>query len=86
MGPLFFNKSKASNKITWSDNEKFIINNQKCAKMFHNYFNGIVKVLSIPIDQNLLKDTSITDDPIIATVHMYKRHPSNLKIKEKFKK
>ena len=54
--------------------------------MFHNYFNGIVKVLSIPIDQNLLKDTSITDDPIIATVHMFKRHPSNLKIKEKFKK
>ena len=84
--PLFSNKSKRSNKITLSENEKLIINDQKCAEVFNNYFNSIVKELNIPIDQNTLHDASLFDDPIIAAVHKYERHPSILKIKEKFKK
>ena len=43
--PLFSNKSKRSNKITLSENEKLIINDQKCAEVFNNYFNSIVKEL-----------------------------------------
>ena len=62
------------------------MNDQKCAEVFNNYFNSIVKELNILIDQNLLYDASIFDDPIIAAVHKYKRHPSILKIKEKVKK
>ena len=86
VAPLFSNKSKASNKITLSENEKLIINDQKCAEVFNNYFNSIVEEINIPTDQSLLNDTSLFDDLTIAAVHKYKRHPSILKIKEKFKK
>ena len=81
------NKSKASNRITLSENEKLIINDrQKCAKVFNNYFSSIVKELNIPIDQNLLNEASIFDDPIIAAVHKYNGHAGILKIKEKIQK
>ena len=83
---LFSSKSKASNKITLFENEKLIINDQKCAEMFNNYFDSIGKELKIPIDQILLNDASTFDDLIIAAVHNYKRHQSILKIKEKVKK
>ena len=85
VAPLFSNKSKASNKITLSENEKLIINDQKWAEVFNNYFNSIVKEINIPIDQNLLNDASIFDDPIKAAAHKYKRHLIILKIKEKVK-
>ena len=84
VAPLFSNKSKASNKIT-SENEKLIINNQKCAEVFNNYFDGIIEEPSIPIDQNLLNDASLFDDPVITAARKYERHPSILKIKEKLK-
>ena len=41
--------------------------------MFGNYFNSIAKELNVLIDQNLLNDVPIFDDPIIAAVHKYKR-------------
>ena len=72
VAPLFSNKSKASNKITLSENEKLITNDQKSAEVFNNYFNSIVEELNIPIDQNLLNDASLFDDPIIAAIHKYK--------------
>ena len=62
-----------------------IMNNQKFAEVFNSCFNNIVKELNIPIEQNLSKGVSIFDDPIIAAVHKYKRHPTILKIKEKVK-
>ena len=83
MAPLFSNKSTASNKITLSENEKLIMNNQKCAEVFNNYFNSIVKKLNISTGQNLLNDTSIFDDPIIAAVHKDKRHLVSLKLKKR---
>ena len=86
--PLFSKKSKASNKIKLSENEKLIIKDQKCAEVFYyyNYFNSVVKELNILIDQNLLNDASIFDAPIIAAIHKYKKHPSIPKIMEKVKK
>ena len=72
MAPLFSNKSKASNKTTLSENEKLIINDQKYSEVFSNYFNRIVEELNIPIDQNLLNDASLFNDPIIAAVHKHK--------------
>ena len=86
VAPLFSNKSKASNKITLPENEKLITNDQKSSEVFNNYFNSIVEELNIPIDQNLLNDASLFDDPFIAAIHKYKRHPSILKIKEQLKK
>ena len=41
VSPLFSNKSKASNKIT-SENEKLIINDQKCTEVFNNCFSCVV--------------------------------------------
>ena len=86
VAPLFSNKYKKSNKITLSENENLIINNQRCTEVFNNYFNSIVKELNIPIDQSLLNDASIFNDLITAAAYKYKRHPSILKIKEKVKK
>ena len=83
--PFFSNKSKASDKITLPENEKLITSDQKCAEVFNNYFSSIVKELNIPIDQDLLIDASLFDDPIIAAVHKHKRHLSILKVKEKGK-
>ena len=62
VAPLFSNKSKASNEITLFENEKLIMNDQKCAEVFNSYFNSIVKELNIPINKNLLNDASIFDD------------------------
>ena len=70
VAPLFSNKSKASNKNTLSENEKLLVNEQKCAEVFNNYFNSIVKELNILIDQNLLNDTSTFNDPIRDDTHM----------------
>ena len=86
VAPIFSNKSKASNRITLSENEKLITNDQKCAEVFNNYFNSIVKELNIPINQNISDDASIFDDPMIAAAHKYERHPSIFKIKENVKK
>ena len=83
VAPLFANKSRTTNKITLSENETLIINDQKCIDVFNNCFN---KELNIYVGQNLLYDASIFDDPIIAAGHKYKRHPSILKIKVKVKK
>ena len=85
VAPLFSNKSKASNKITLSENEKLIINDKKCAEVFNKYFNSIVEELNIPIDQHLLNNASLFDDPIIAAVCKYKRHPSILKLRKSSK-
>ena len=62
VAPLFSNKS-SNIKITLPENEKLIMNGKKCAEVFTNYFNSIVKELNIPTDQNLLNDASIFDDP-----------------------
>ena len=83
MALLFSNKSKASNKKTLSENEKLIMNDQKCAEAFNNYFNSIVKELNIPINQNLLNDASIFDDPIRATVHNMKDIHVSLKLRKR---
>ena len=82
MAPLFCNKCEASNNITLSENEKLIINDQKCADVFNNYFNSLVEELNISIDQNLLNDPSLFGHPIIAAVHKYERHPSILKLRK----
>ena len=65
--------------------EKLITNDQKCAEVFNNYFNSIVAELNIPIDQNLLNDASLFDDPIIAAIHKYERHPTSLKLRKNSK-
>ena len=48
---VFSNKSNVSNKITFSEKEKLIINYQK-----------YVEELNVPADQNLLNDASIFGD------------------------
>ena len=50
VAPLFSNKSKASNKVTLSETQKLIINDQKCAEMFNNNFSSIVQELNITVE------------------------------------
>ena len=70
--PIFSNKSKTSSKIALSETGNLITNDQKWAEVFNNCFNSIAKELNILIDQNLLNDAPIFDDPIIAAVLKYK--------------
>ena len=86
MASLFCNKYKASNKITLSENEELIINDQKYTEVFNDYFNSIVTELNIPTEQNSLNDASIFDDLVMAAAHKYKRHSSILKLKKNVKK
>ena len=81
VAPLFSNNSEASIKTILSENEKLIINDQKCVEVFNNYFNSIVKEINILIEQNLSNNACIFDDPIIAAVYKYKKHPRILKLK-----
>ena len=82
VAPPFCNKSKASSNITLSKNEKLIVNDQKRAEVFNNYFNSIVKELNTPIDQTLLNDASIFDYSIIAGAYNHKRHPVVQKLRK----
>ena len=70
-------KSITDNKILWKTVAPLFSNyeRQKYAEVFNSYFNSIAKVLNIPIDQNLLNDAFIFDDPITAALHKCKRHP-----------
>ena len=43
VAPLFSNKSKASNKIILSENEKLITNDQESAEVFNNYLIVLLK-------------------------------------------
>ena len=49
---------------------------------FNKYFGNIIKNLNISINNEILDDVSMIQDPIIAAIKKYKRHPSILKIRK----
>ena len=53
---------------------------EKIVETFNKFFGNIMKNLNISINSDVLENVSI-QDPIIAAIEKYKRHPSILKIK-----
>ena len=58
---------------------------EKIAETFDKFFENIIKNLNISINIEVLEDVSMIQDPIIAAVEKYKRHPSILKIKKQIR-
>ena len=83
ISPYFVNNPKKRSKITLSDEKgNTLSEDEKIAETFNKCFGNIIKNLNIPINNDVLKDVSMIQDPIIAAIEKYKRHPSILKIKK----
>ena len=70
--PYFVNNPKKRSKITLADEKD----------TFNKFFGNIIKNLNIPINNEVLEDVSMIQDPIIAAIEKYRRHPSIVKIKK----
>ena len=46
--PMLSNKFVNSEKITLIDNEKIITNDKEIAKVLHDFFSNIIKILNMP--------------------------------------
>ena len=57
-----------------------ISEDEKIVETFNKVFGKIMKILNIFIDSKVLENVSIIQDPIIAAIEKYKRHPGILKI------
>ena len=58
---------------------------EKIAETFNKFCGNIIKNLNISINSEVLEDVSMIQDPIIAAIEKYKRHPSILKIKKQIR-
>ena len=83
ISPYFVSNPKKSSKITVVDKKgNTLSEDEKIADTFNNFFSNIIKNLNISINSEVLEDVSMIQDPIIAAIEKYKRHPSILKIKK----
>ena len=82
--PYFVNNPKKKSKITLVDEKGNTLSeeDEKIAETFNKFFGNIIKNLNISINSEVLEDVSMIQDPIIAAIEKYKRHPSILKIKK----
>ena len=74
------------NKILLSKSNKLSNIDLKCVEIFNTLFNCIVHKLEVLINDSLLEDVSVTEDPILAAVQKYKRRPILHKRKEDLRK
>ena len=79
-------KSMTPNKILLSKSNKLSNIDLKCVEIFNTLFNCIVHKLEVLINDSLLEDVSVTEDPILAAVQKYKRRPILHKRKEDLRK
>ena len=81
---FFRKKSYKTSKFTLFDEKgNTLSEREKIAETFNKFFGNIIKNLNISINSEVLEDVSMIQDPIIAAIEKYKRHPSMLKIKKK---
>ena len=84
--PYFVNNPKKRSKITLLDKkDNTLSEDEKIAETFNKFFENIIKILNISINSEVLEDVLMIQDPIIAVIEKYKRHPSILKIKEQIR-
>ena len=82
----FANNPKKRSKITLVDEkDNTLSEDEKIAETFNKFFGNVIKNLNIPINNEVLEDVSIIQDPIIAPIEKYNRHPSILKIKKQIR-
>ena len=76
-------KNARSNKITLVEDNPILVNNDKIAETFNNFFTRAVSNLNIPpfVDQSV--EIEHIEDPILSIIERYKNHPSIVAIKEK---
>ena len=86
ISPYFANNLEKRSKITLVDEEDNTLSeDEKIAETFNKFFENIIKNLNIPINNEVLEDVSMIQDPILAAIAKYKRHPSILKIKKQIR-
>ena len=79
----FLNNPKKKSKIRLVDKKgNTLSEDKKIAETFNKFSGNIIKNLNISIDSDVLEDVSMIQDPTIAAIENYKRHPSILKIKK----
>ena len=82
----FVNNAKKMSKITLVDKkDNTLSQDEKIAETFNRFFGNIIKNLNISINSEVLEDVSMIQDPIIAAIEKYKRHPTILKIKKQIR-
>ena len=80
ISPYFVNNPKKTSKITLVDEKgNTLSEDEKIAETFNKFFGNIIKNLNISINSEVLEDVSMIQDPILAAIEKYKRHPSILK-------
>ena len=84
--PLFSDKSSKSPKITLVGQNKIITDDLQTAKILNSYFSKIVENLNIRNDFTLIQNTDAIENPVLAAISKYKKHPSIVRIKNEIKK
>ena len=83
ISPYSVNNPKKRSKVTLVDEKANTLSeDEKIAETFNKIFRNIIKNLNISINSEVLEDVSMIQDPIVAAIEKYKRHPSILKIRE----
>ena len=83
ISPYFVSNPKKTSKITLVDEKSNTLSeDEKIADIFNKFFGNIIKNLNVSINSEVLEDVLMIQDPIIAAIEKYKRHPSILKIKK----
>ena len=54
---------------------------KRSLRLLNKLFGDIIKNLNIPINNEAYEDVSMIQDPIIAAIEKYKRHPTILTLK-----
>ena len=74
--PLFSNKVRSNDYITFNENDLLIRNEYKIANIFNTFFVNIVPNLGIEINQQYLSNVSNISDPVEKAIKKYQKHPS----------
>ena len=84
--PYFSNKySKADTDIVLNENGNLILKNEEIAKTFNDYFSAIVDNLNLHHWEDKTSPPSSTSDKTNDIIKNYEKHPSNCKIKAKYR-
>ena len=83
--PHFTNKGSDSKKIILVEKDEIITDNAKIADIINDYFINITKELNIPPPIPNIKEQRVDTgiDPIDLIIHVYREHPSIIKIRHK---